>query len=149
MIRIKKDNSLRFIVVHTPVGAIEFISKSKEQLMKTITRSVMAIAIGFSIGTSYAADAGSISIITPSDGAVVQGNTISKLIYRVKLGPQGNHLHVYVDDQKPIVDREVTGCPCAVDLPPLSPGKHIIIVKEARADHSLTGLQSSTVFITR
>lgn len=117
--------------------------------MNKIIKSLIVLAIGFALGTGYAADTGSISIITPSDGSVLRGDAITKVIYRVKLSPQGHHLHVYVDDQKPIVDRDVTGCPCAVDLPQLSPGKHVIVIKEARADHSLTGLEASTVFITR
>lgn len=119
--------------------------------MKKILAIMIVMAAGLSsyAGMAFSADAGSITIITPSDGAVVSGKAISKLIYRVKLGPEGNHLHVYVDDQKPIVDRDVTGCPCSVDLPPISAGKHVIVVREARADHSLTGLQSSTMFIAR
>ncbi len=85
---------------------------------------------------------GAITILSPRDGATLSSGMGNKLEYNVKLGPTGNHLHVYVDNQDPIVDRNVSGCPCSIDLPDLSPGKHSIVVKEATAGHVLTGLQS-------
>lgn len=92
--------------------------------------------------------AGSITILSPKEGATLpeSGN---KLEYNVTLGPTGNHLHVYVDDQDPIIDRNVSGCPCSIDLPELSSGKHVIFVKEATASHVLTGLQSKVTFTVK
>ncbi|MBY0578623.1 MAG: hypothetical protein K2P57_06220 [Burkholderiales bacterium] len=85
---------------------------------------------------------GSITILSPKDGSTLSSGMGNKLEYNVKLGPTGNHLHVYVDDQDPIVDRNVSGCPCKIDLPDLTPGRHTIVVKEATASHALTGLQT-------
>jgi len=107
------------------------------------TAALLALA-----GASFAADPGSIKILSPMDGVSLQGPTVNKLTYTVQLGPEGNHLHVYIDDQKPIIVRNVTGCPCTVDLPALNPGKHVIVVKEARVDHSLTGVQSTVTVNT-
>lgn len=89
-----------------------------------------------------AADSGSITIISPKEDAVLQGGG-NKLEYNLHLSPNGNHLHIYIDDQNPIVDRNVSNCPCSIDLPTLSPGKHVIVVKEATASHALTGVQST------
>ena len=86
---------------------------------------------------------GSIAILAPTNGAVLKSDAENKLEFNPKLGPKGNHVHIYVDDQSPIVDRDVGYCPCSIALPKLSPGKHTIVVKEATASHTLTGVQSS------
>lgn len=86
---------------------------------------------------------GSITILAPTKGAVLKSDVENKLEFNLKLGPKGNHVHIYIDDQSPIVDRDVGYCPCSIALPKLSPGKHTIVVKEAAASHTLTGVQSS------
>jgi hypothetical protein len=93
-----------------------------------------------------AADSGSITVISPKDGAVL-GAGGNKLEYNVQLSPKGNHLHIYVDNQDPIISKSVSNCPCSVALPALAAGKHTIAVKEATAGHALTGVQS-TVTVT-
>ncbi len=98
---------------------------------------------------AVAADSGSIAISSPKDGAVLQSGSGNKLEYNVHLSPNGNHLHVYVDNQDPIIGRKVSNCPCSIDLPPLSVGKHVIVVKEATAGHSLTGVQSTASFTVK
>jgi len=89
-----------------------------------------------------AADSGSITIISPKEGAVLKGGG-NKLEYNLHLSPNGSHLHIYIDDQDPIIGRNVSNCPCSIGLPALGPGKHVIAVKEATASHSLTGVQST------
>ena len=92
----------------------------------------------------WAADpAGSITITSPVNDAVLQSATGNKLEFNVHLSPNGNHVHVYVDDQDPIVIRDVSHCPCSVPLPKLSSGKHTIVVKEATSGHAPTGVQGS------
>lgn len=90
----------------------------------------------------FAADAGSITITSPANGAMLQ-SAGNKLEFNVRLSPNGNHVHIYVDDQHPIVDRDVSHCPCSIDLPQLSAGKHTIVVKEATSSHALTGVEGS------
>ncbi len=92
---------------------------------------------------AWAADAGSITILSPKAGAVLQSGAESKLDYNVRLSPDGSHLHVYVDDGNPIIVRKVSGCPCSMALPALSPGKHNIVIKESTAGHSPTGVEAS------
>jgi hypothetical protein len=89
-----------------------------------------------------AASGGSITILSPADGAVLGSGSGNELNYKVTLSPNGNHLHVYIDDRRPIIVRKVSGCPCTLDLPDLAPGKHAIVVSEATAGHSLTGLKA-------
>lgn len=92
---------------------------------------------------------GSIKIISPKDGATLDSGSGIQLKYDVHLSPNGNHLHVYVDGGRPIIDRNVSGCPCTLDLPSLSSGKHTVEVKEATAGHDLTGLQTSVSFTVK
>ena len=111
--------------------------------MNTVGRFIMsstsvAAAILFS-GTVLAA--GSITILTPKDGAVLNSGSGNKLEYNVQLSPNGNHLHVYIDNGDPIIDRSVSGCPCSLDLPDLGPGKHEIVIKEATSSHAMTGVE--------
>lgn len=94
-------------------------------------------------GITWAADSGSITILSPKAGSVLQSGVVSKLEYNLHLSPEGNHLHVYVDDGNPIIVRNVSGCPCSMTLPALSPGKHTIVIKEAKAGHSPTGVEGS------
>lgn len=99
------------------------------------------VAISFA-NTASADSSGSITVISPKEGAALQSSG-NKLEYNLHLSSNGSHLHIYVDDQDPIIGRKVSGCPCSVDLPALTPGKHVIVVKEATAGHSPTGVQGS------
>jgi hypothetical protein len=96
-------------------------------------------------GTALAAS-GLITILKPANGEVFKNGSNNELEYNVTLSPSGNHLHVYIDDQSPMIVRKVTNCPCSVELPKLSSGKHTIAVKEATVSHALTGLQGSVTF---
>ncbi len=118
-----------------------------------IPKAVLASDSGYSGSWSDSAKSstvamskGYIKIIAPQDGKVLKSERGDKLKYDVQLSPDGNHLHVYVDGNKPIIDHKVKGCPCAITLPPLSPGKHTVAIKEATKHHHLTGLASSVTF---
>jgi len=109
-----------------------------------------SLFVGFVLATLsnsvFAADTaakGAITITAPVNDAVLQSAVGNKLEFNVKLSSNGNHVHIYIDDQKPIVYRDVSRCPCSVDLPQLTSGKHTIAVKEATSSHALTGLESS------
>jgi hypothetical protein len=100
-------------------------------------------ALGVLANPVFAADsAGSITITSPVKDAVLQGAG-NKLEFNVHLSPNGNHVHVYIDDQAPIVFRDVSHNPSSIDLPKLSSGKHTIVVKEATSSHAMTGVQGS------
>lgn len=112
--------------------------------MKYIKSLLIGLALVALASQVFAADsAGSITISSPANGAVLQSGSGNKLEFNVHLGPNGNHVHIYVDDQHPIVDRDISHCPCSIDLPELSSGKHTIVVKEATVSHALTGVEGS------
>jgi hypothetical protein len=114
--------------------------------MKLLNSLFVCFALVTLPNSVFAADAaamGSITITSPVNGAVLQGAKGNKLEFNVQLSSRGNHVHIYIDDQQPIVYRDVSHCPCSVDLPQLTSGKHTIAVKEATSSHALTGLESS------
>lgn len=92
------------------------------------------------------AASGSVEILSPKNGQTVDGHDGVELKYNVTLSPTGNHLHVYVDRRRPIIDHNVSGCPCTLKLPMLSPGKHRVAVKEATVHHHLTGVGKTVTF---
>jgi hypothetical protein len=112
--------------------------------MKLFNSLFLGFALVASTNAAFAADsAGSITITSPTKDAVLPSGTGNKLEFNTQLSPKGNHVHIYVDDQDPIVFRDVSHCPCSVDLPKLSSGKHTIVVKEATSSHAMTGVQST------
>jgi hypothetical protein len=112
--------------------------------MKQLNSLFICLALLALANPVLAADsAGSITITSPVNNAVLQSATGNKLEFNVHLSPNGNHVHVYVDDQDPIVFRDVSHCPCSIALPKLSSGKHTIVVKESTSSHAMTGVQSS------
>lgn len=114
--------------------------------MNTISRvivgGIFALSIFIPAYVAFAAE-GSITVLGPQNGAELASGSGNKLEYEVMLSPSGNHLHVYVDDQSPIIVRKVKNCPCSVDLPNLAAGTHTIMVKEATSGHSLTGIEGT------
>ena len=114
--------------------------------MKRLNGLVFGLILAFLAGPVWAA--GSITITSPENGAMLamSGN---KLTFNVTLSPNGNHVHIYVDDQNPIVYRDVAHCPCTIDLPMLSSGKHMVAIKEATVSHALTGVEGSVSFTVK
>jgi len=107
---------------------------------------ILATAISLLLPKAVLAGGGSVKILSPMDGQTVDGSGGVELKYNVTLSPNGGHLHVYVDHRRPIIDHDVSGCPCTLKLPDLSPGKHRVAVKEATPNHHLTGVGSTVTF---
>ena len=114
--------------------------------MKLLNSLFVCCALATLPTSVFAADppaAGSITIMSPANDAALQSGKGNKLEFNLQLSPNGNHVHIYVDDQQPIVYRDVSRCPCSVTLPQLTAGKHTIAVKEATTSHALTGVEGS------
>ena len=107
---------------------------------------IVVAAMSLLLPKAVLAAAGSVKILSPMNGQTVDGSGGVDLKYDVTLSPNGGHLHVYVDHRRPIIDHDVTGCPCTLKLPSLSPGKHRVAVKEATPNHHLTGVGSTVTF---
>lgn len=119
------------------------------KLLNSLFVCFALVTLPISVFAADAAGKGSITITAPVNDAVLQGAKGNKLEFNVKLSPNGSHVHIYIDNQQPIVYRDVSHCPCSVDLPQLTPGKHTIAVKEATSSHALTGLESSVTAMVK
>jgi hypothetical protein len=108
--------------------------------------SLVSLMLGFGVP---AMAAGSVTILAPKDGAVLASGSGVTLTYDVHLSPNGNHLHIYVDNQSPIIDRDVSGCPCSLTLPDMAAGPHQVDVEEATVNHDLTGVGSKVKFTVK
>ncbi len=113
------------------------------KLLNSLLVCFTLVALPSSVFAADAAAMGSITITSPVNGAVLQSATGNKLEFNLHLSPNGNHVHIYIDDQSPIVYRDVSRCPCSIDLPQLTLGKHTVAIKEATSSHALTGVESS------
>lgn len=115
-------------------------------IRKSIPFFLFLSAVTLLLPEAVLAAEGSVKILSPMNGQTVDGNGGVELKYDVTLSPNGGHLHVYVDNRRPIIDHNVSGCPCTLKLPRLSPGKHQVAVKEATPNHHLTGVGSTVTF---
>jgi len=118
------------------------LSNYKEDVMKKLNGLVFSLFLVLFNASVWAA--GSITISSPADKSTLNSGSGNKLVFNIALSPNGNHVHIYVDDMSPIVDRDISKCPCTVALPNLSSGEHTIAIKEATASHSLTGVEATS-----
>jgi hypothetical protein len=120
-------------------------------MISAVSLGIGACSKGEQAKTAAATSAtpGSVSIVSPKDGAVLASGSGVKLTYNVHLSPTGNHLHIYVDGKSPIIDRDVSGCPCSMTLPDMAAGPHQVAVKEATVNHHLTGVASVVKFTVK
>jgi len=86
-------------------------------------------------GTAYA-EAGKITISAPEDGSSVAQNEKVEITYEVKLGPNGDHVHLYLDDKRVDVLRQLKG---KAEVGMIPSGKHRICLTENSSGHVPTG----------
>ncbi len=81
---------------------------------------------------------GSITLLAPAEGAVVSTSQPVTIKWEAVWGPEGNHLHVYLDARRMDVVREAKG---SDDIRILLPGKHQICLAIETRGHEPTGVQ--------
>lgn len=89
-------------------------------------------------GLAYAAD-GKITISSPANGAMVSAKDMIPVVYDATLGPNGDHLHLYVDGNRVDVLRQLKG---STQLDAMPAGKHHICLSENMKSHAPTGVES-------
>lgn len=102
-----------------------------------VTSVAFAAGDDYGSGSAAASPGGSVQISAPANGAVIDGQARNRLVFDVHPSPEGNHVHIYIDDHRPDVVHMFKG---SFTLPHFSPGKHKICLREATSDHVLTGL---------
>lgn len=80
----------------------------------------------------------SVEISSPVDGVGIKAKTEIKLDYDVKLGGEGDHAHLYVDDRRIAMLRQMMG---SYTIFPLDPGVREICVKVVNSNHTPIGVK--------
>jgi hypothetical protein len=100
-------------------------------------------------GPVYAAQSGenpaqtqaaSVTISEPKDGGQLTAGGPVTLKYKAIPGPQGDHVHVYVDGREVAILRELEG---SYAVGPLTPGRHELAIKVVNRAHVPIGVESS------
>lgn len=84
------------------------------------------------------AESGSVKITSPADGSKLDAMAQNKLVYEVVPGPDGDHVHVYVDNKEAAILRQLKGSHA---LAALSPGPHNICVRVVNKNHTPIGVE--------
>lgn len=111
--------------------------------MKTSLLIPLFLALAY--GQALAAD-GRINIISPAKGALVSADSKVAVSYEAMLGPKGDHLHLYLDDKRIDVLRQLNG---SATLDAMAPGKHKICLTENTKWHMSTGLETCVEVIAQ
>lgn len=80
---------------------------------------------------------GKVTILAPEAGAVLTGTGAHQLQYNVAPGPNGEHIHVYVDDKEVGVLRTLKG---SYPLEGLASGARTICIKVVNKAHTPVGV---------
>jgi hypothetical protein len=84
--------------------------------------------------------AASVTIYEPQDGAQLTAGEPVTLTFKVVPGPQGDHVHVYVDGREVAILRKLEG---SYAVGPLTPGHHALAIKVVNRAHVPIGVESS------
>ncbi|MCR4377747.1 MAG: hypothetical protein NUV50_06600 [Rhodospirillales bacterium] len=91
-----------------------------------------------SAGVAHAQE-GSVTILSPMEGAQFMGGEGPHMLdYKVDPGPNGDHVHVYVDEAEVGILRELSG---SYPLRGLGPGAHAICIKVVNKAHTPVGVE--------
>ncbi len=82
---------------------------------------------------------GNITINSPANGATVSAHDKVRLSYDAMFGPNGDHMHLYVDGNRVDILRQAKA---TTELDALSPGKHHICLEVNTKGHVSTGVES-------
>lgn len=83
------------------------------------------------------AAAAKVDITSPADGAKLSIKADNKVDYSIVLGSEGSHAHIYVDDRRIGMIRNMQG---SYSIDYLDPGKREICIKIVTSSHTPTGV---------
>lgn len=82
---------------------------------------------------------GMVNITSPMDGTMVGKGDMVKVSYEAAPGPDGDHLHLYLDGKRIDVIRPMKG---TAEVGMLEPGKHRICMEVNTRGHVPTGAEA-------
>ncbi|HXO20274.1 MAG TPA: hypothetical protein VOA87_10180 [Thermoanaerobaculia bacterium] len=110
-------------------------------LRLTLPVLLLALAAGApAVAASAAGSAAAIKILEPADHASLDAGEAYPLKYEVTMEPGADHFHVWVDAERGPGIHDLKG---TYTLPKMTPGEHVITIKEVDKGHVPTGLQRS------
>ncbi|MBI3902790.1 MAG: hypothetical protein HY306_07600 [Nitrosomonadales bacterium] len=110
-------------------------------------RILVPLLFAFLLGvTSAQAAPGKITITSPANNATVSQNDNVELSYEAVPGPDGDHLHLYLDDKRIDVLHPMKG---KADVGMLDPGKHRICLSINTRGHVATGVEQCIDVISK
>lgn len=93
---------------------------------------------GALIADAALAAAASVTIHSPADGATLDAMEQNKVDYEVVPGPDGDHVHFYVDGAETAILRQLKG---SHTLETLTPGAHELCIKVVNRNHTPIGVE--------
>lgn len=107
------------------------------QLEVAMKTRIAALIFTLLVSPAFAAD-GSITISSPANDAEVKAGNDVSITYEAVLGPNGDHLHLYLDGKRIDILHQTKG---GADVGRLAPGKHEICLEVNSKAHVPTGVR--------
>jgi hypothetical protein len=107
-------------------------------MMRLFYAFLASLVFGGHVPAALAADA-SVTISSPRDGAKFDPKTEVDVVYEVTLGPNGDHVHLYVDSVEVAILRTLKGSHSVGEL---AVGLHEICINVVNKAHAPIGAQA-------
>jgi len=102
-----------------------------------LSMATSLLVLGSSPAAVWAVEEGSVTITSPETGATLDAGASNMLVYDVKPGASGDHVHIYIDDAEADILRELSG---SYTLPTLAAGEREICVRVVNRAHVPIGI---------
>lgn len=102
------------------------------------TMRLLPLILVLLLGNTALAEEPSVIIHSPADGATLDLMAQNRVEYTVVPGPQGQHVHFYVDGEETAILRQLSG---SHTLGSLAEGEHELCIKVVNRNHTPIGLE--------
>lgn len=99
---------------------------------------VLLLILGLGLGGVALAADGSVTILSPAEGARLDAMGENRISFEVDPGPRGDHVHLYVDAREVAVLRQLKG---DYALPSLAAGPRDVCIKVVNKGHTPIGVE--------
>ena len=106
--------------------------------MKSVISFFLYLLFCLSMSNAALAVEASVTIQSPADGALLDVMEQNKVEYEVIPGPNGDHVHFYVDGDETAILRQLKG---SYTLGSLATGQHELCIKVVNKNHTPIGVE--------
>lgn len=99
---------------------------------------ILLLILGLGLGGVARAADGSVTILSPAEGARLDVMGENRISFEVDPGPRGDHVHLYVDAREVAVLRQLKG---DYALPSLVAGPRDVCIKVVNKGHTPIGVE--------